>query len=163
MSEEKIVQYRSLPKVIFRVREQGKLVIYIDGVFDIRHEGYDEYVELARGLGHTLVVGVKPDDLASLKGVDVPYNTQAKRVKQMASYESVDVVTALPPLGNYSIPEYRIKVFSHLLPSAYAIMSRDAYLKEKKACVAAVPGISLLLLVGNPKTTSSTELRRIIR
>jgi rfaE bifunctional protein nucleotidyltransferase chain/domain len=74
-------------------RRSGSLV-FTNGCFELLHAGHVDYLERARALGDTLVVGVNSDASARrlAKGVGRPIVAEADRALVVASLESVDGV-----------------------------------------------------------------------
>lgn len=70
--------------------------VFTNGVFDILHRGHVTYLDRARRLGGSLIVGVNTD--ASVrrlgKGTDRPVNSLADRLAVLAALESVSLVAA---------------------------------------------------------------------
>ena len=70
--------------------------VFTNGVFDILHRGHVTYLDRARRLGGSLIVGVNTD--ASVrrlgKGVDRPVNSLDDRLAVLAALESVSLVVA---------------------------------------------------------------------
>jgi D-glycero-beta-D-manno-heptose 1-phosphate adenylyltransferase len=68
--------------------------VFTNGVFDILHVGHVTYLERARALGASLIVGVNTD--ASVrrlgKGSERPINTLDDRLAVLAALESVTLV-----------------------------------------------------------------------
>jgi D-glycero-beta-D-manno-heptose 1-phosphate adenylyltransferase len=79
-----------------RVLAMPRPLVFTNGVFDILHRGHVTYLDRARGLGASLVVGVNTD--ASVrrlgKGSERPINTLADRSAVLAALESVSLVIA---------------------------------------------------------------------
>jgi rfaE bifunctional protein nucleotidyltransferase chain/domain len=69
-------------------------LVFTNGVFDILHRGHASYLDQARSLGASLVVGVNTDASVKLlgKGDDRPINSQADRQALLAALASVDLV-----------------------------------------------------------------------
>ena len=71
-------------------------LVFTNGCFDILHRGHICYLEEARNLGASLLVGVNSD--ASVKrqgkGEDRPINHLDDRMALLASLECVDLVTS---------------------------------------------------------------------
>ena len=69
-------------------------VVFTNGVFDILHRGHVTYLEEARELGASLVVGLNSDASARRlgKGPDRPLNTELDRACVLAALESVSLV-----------------------------------------------------------------------
>jgi len=70
-------------------------LVFTNGCFDILHRGHVTYLDRARALGATLVVGVNTD--ASVrrlgKGEGRPINPLEDRLHVLAALEAVDLVT----------------------------------------------------------------------
>jgi rfaE bifunctional protein nucleotidyltransferase chain/domain len=68
--------------------------VFTNGVFDILHRGHASYLDQARSLGGSLVVGVNTDASVKMlgKGDDRPINTEADRQALLAALASVDLV-----------------------------------------------------------------------
>ena len=91
-------------------------VVFTNGCFDILHRGHATYLEQARNLGASLVVGVNSD--ASVKrqgkGDDRPMNTLEDRMSVLASLACVDAVVCFDDDTPYSliktiIPQHLVK------------------------------------------------------
>lgn len=69
--------------------------VFTNGVFDVLHRGHVSYLQAARLLGGSLIVGLNTDRSArSLgKGPDRPLNRQEDRAWVLAALASVDLVT----------------------------------------------------------------------
>jgi len=70
-------------------------LVFTNGVFDILHRGHVSYLEKARALGGSLVLGLNSDASARLlgKGPDRPLNAELDRACVLAALESVSLVT----------------------------------------------------------------------
>ena len=91
-------------------------LVFTNGCFDILHRGHVTYLQSARNLGASLVVGVNSD--ASVrrqnKGSDRPINTLADRMALLAALECVDAVVAFDDdtpekLIHQVIPDHLVK------------------------------------------------------
>ncbi len=78
-----------------RVAELPRPIVFTNGCFDILHRGHVAYLEEARALGASLIVGVNTDASARRlnKGADRPINPLADRMAVLAALESVSLVT----------------------------------------------------------------------
>lgn len=159
IEQNKLLDYSLATDEIAKLRSRGKKVIYIDGVFDLLHSGHLEKCRQARLEGDVLVIGIKPDSMVKrMKGENRPIRPQSERQLVLAGLEAVDYVTILPDIEELSVPEWRIQILKHLSPSAYAIMKGDENQADKAEYVGAIPGTSLVLLEGMPKTQSTTSI-----
>ena len=70
-------------------------VVFTNGAFDVLHRGHASYLEQARQLGASLVVGVNTDASAKRlgKGPERPLNSQQDRALLLAALASVSLVT----------------------------------------------------------------------
>ena len=76
-------------------REQGRRIVFTNGVFDILHRGHVTLLSRAKELGDVLVVGVNSDDsVRRLKGPERPVNPLEDRVQVLAALSSVDYIVA---------------------------------------------------------------------
>ena len=75
-------------------RQQPGPIVFTNGVFDLLHPGHVELLELARGEGKALIVGINSD--ASVrrlgKGAERPLMGEAARARVVAALECVDCV-----------------------------------------------------------------------
>ena len=77
-----------------RVGTLARPLVFTNGVFDILHRGHVTYLDHARRLGASLVVGVNTDASARKlnKGTDRPVNPLEERMAVLAALESVSLV-----------------------------------------------------------------------
>lgn len=78
-----------------RIASLPKPVVFTNGVFDILHRGHVSYLEQARALGGSLVLGLNSDVSARGlgKGPDRPLNAETDRACVLAALESISLVT----------------------------------------------------------------------
>jgi D-glycero-beta-D-manno-heptose 1-phosphate adenylyltransferase len=79
-----------------RLSVLARPIVFTNGCFDILHRGHVTYLEEARSLGASLIVGVNSDASARRlnKGPDRPINTLEDRLAVLAALESVSLVVA---------------------------------------------------------------------
>jgi D-beta-D-heptose 7-phosphate kinase / D-beta-D-heptose 1-phosphate adenosyltransferase len=90
---EKIVSIDTLIDRLAALRASGRTVVFTNGCFDLLHVGHITYLNEARGLGDTLVVGLNTDrSVSALKGPSRPIIPEEERSHLMAALECVDYV-----------------------------------------------------------------------
>jgi D-glycero-beta-D-manno-heptose 1-phosphate adenylyltransferase len=73
------------------LREQGKVVVVVNGAFDLLHVGHVRYLAAARALGDALFVAVNSDaSVRALKGPTRPVMPENERVELLSHLECVD-------------------------------------------------------------------------
>lgn len=88
-----VVSLEAAEEQATRVREQGGVVVFTNGCFDLLHVGHLACLRAAKQAGHLLVVGVNSDaSVRSLKGANRPIVPQAERAELVAGLEPVDLV-----------------------------------------------------------------------
>jgi len=99
----KIVSLPNLKRVVRRLKDKGKIVVFTNGCFDILHYGHIKYLQDARSKGDFLVVAVNSDSsIKKIKAKNRPVIPQGDRLKTVAALSSVDFVVlfnADNPLG----------------------------------------------------------------
>jgi D-glycero-beta-D-manno-heptose 1-phosphate adenylyltransferase len=74
-------------------RENGKRVVFTNGVFDLVHPGHARYLRDARSLGDVLIVAVNSDrSTRTIKGPQRPINPERERAEVLAALAAVDAV-----------------------------------------------------------------------
>jgi D-glycero-beta-D-manno-heptose 1-phosphate adenylyltransferase len=88
----KIVRARG--EVAARIAALPRPLVFTNGCFDILHRGHVTYLEEARALGESLVVGVNTDVSARRlnKGADRPINPLEDRLAVLAALAAVSLV-----------------------------------------------------------------------
>ena len=89
--ESKICQAVDLPAALAKL---PRPIVFTNGVLDILHRGHASYLDQARNLGGSLVVGVNTDASVKMlgKGDDRPINAEGDRQALLAALASVDLV-----------------------------------------------------------------------
>jgi len=94
-SKSKILE-PDLNQIESKIAHLKQPLVFTNGCFDILHRGHVSYLESARNLGGSLIVGVNSD--ASVKrqnkGEDRPINSIDDRLAILAALECVDAVIA---------------------------------------------------------------------
>ena len=72
------------------LRENGRRVVFTNGVFDLLHPGHVRYLEAARREGDALIVGVNSDRSArGNKGPSRPITPEGERAEMLAALACV--------------------------------------------------------------------------
>jgi D-beta-D-heptose 7-phosphate kinase/D-beta-D-heptose 1-phosphate adenosyltransferase len=92
-SDEKLTDLDRLVEWVTECREDGRRIVFTNGVFDLLHTGHLKLLESAAGLGDRLVVGINRDDsVRQLKGPERPLVPFEQRAALVAGLEVVDRV-----------------------------------------------------------------------
>lgn len=87
---DKLIAWEDLPKWRAAIRSRGQTLVVTNGCFDLLHIGHVTYLEQARKLGDTLLIGVNSDAaVQELKGPNRPVNSESDRAAVLAALESV--------------------------------------------------------------------------
>jgi D-beta-D-heptose 7-phosphate kinase/D-beta-D-heptose 1-phosphate adenosyltransferase len=78
---------------IERRQQNGAVVVFTNGVFDLLHPGHVRYLQQARALGDALVLGLNSDgSVRRNKGTERPITPEAERAEIVAALSCIDVV-----------------------------------------------------------------------
>ncbi|MFC1809317.1 D-glycero-beta-D-manno-heptose 1-phosphate adenylyltransferase [Candidatus Omnitrophota bacterium] len=89
----KIISLKKAKEIRKSLKKRRKKLVFSNGCFDILHVGHVCYLQAARRLGDTLLVGLNRDDsVRRLKGPKRPINSEKARAKVLAALECVDYV-----------------------------------------------------------------------
>lgn len=82
-------------KIRKKIKEEGKKLVFTNGVFDIIHRGHVDYLNRAKALGDYLVVALNSDEsVKRLKGEERPINKLEDRAFVLANLKAVDFVVS---------------------------------------------------------------------
>ncbi len=88
-----IFELEEFVKLIKRSPEDWRPLVFTNGCFDLIHVGHVRYLESAKALGKTLVVGLNSDrSVQALKGSSRPIVTEDQRAEVMAALKPVNAV-----------------------------------------------------------------------
>ena len=101
---EKVLSLEQMLRERQRLRSAGARLVFTNGVFDLLHVGHVRYLEQARALGDTLVVGINSDrTVRELKGPNRPIFDQGERAEIVAALRHVDYVTIFDDVSPRSL------------------------------------------------------------
>ncbi|HEV7398210.1 MAG TPA: D-glycero-beta-D-manno-heptose 1-phosphate adenylyltransferase [Pyrinomonadaceae bacterium] len=87
-----------------RLKEEGKRLVFTNGVFDLLHVGHVRYLEAARALGDALLVAINSDrSVRELKGDERPLINELERAEILAALRSVSYVTVFDDISPRSL------------------------------------------------------------
>lgn len=95
MGEEKIIPIERIEEVVkeYRLANPGKKIVTTNGAFDIIHAGHIRSLNLAKGFGDLLIVGLNSDSsIRAYKSPLRPIIPQRERAILLASLEMVGYV-----------------------------------------------------------------------
>jgi D-beta-D-heptose 7-phosphate kinase/D-beta-D-heptose 1-phosphate adenosyltransferase len=93
LSNNKILTRDLLSKTVFRLREDGKRIVFTNGCFDLFHIGHLKLLKQAKEMGDVLVVGINSEhSVKRLKGEGRPFIGENDRANIIAALDCVDYV-----------------------------------------------------------------------
>ena len=158
-SADKTISWEQLPAWRDRLRAQGRTLVVTNGCFDLLHLGHVTYLEAARALGDTLLVGVNSDaGVRELKGPDRPVNSEADRAAVLAALQSVDAVCVFAD-------RTAMRFLSTVQPDIYAKggdYTIDTINQEERRLVENLGG-KVAIIPGVPGKSTTALLEKISR
>jgi rfaE bifunctional protein nucleotidyltransferase chain/domain len=151
MSSAPILDREKLAAAVADVRSSGERIILANGCFDLLHVGHVRYLQGAKDLGGTLIVGINSDrQAAELKGKGRPFMPENERAELVASLRCVDIVTIFDePTVEELIRAIRPDVHAKGTDYTTETVPERDIIREIGGTVA---------IVGDPKDHSSTDL-----
>ncbi|PXX44369.1 PfkB family carbohydrate kinase [Aquitalea magnusonii] len=123
MSTEKIKTLDELAHITEQLRSSGQKVIHCHGTFDLMHTGHIKHLQLARSLGHVLIVTITSDDFVR-KGPGRPVFSELLRAENLAALSCVDFL-AISNAETAILAIEKIKPFLYVKGSDYADPTKD--------------------------------------
>ena len=140
-----------LASIVEDLKAKGKIIVFVNGCFDILHVGHIRYLKGAKALGDILIAALNSDvSVRALKGSGRPLTPEGERMEILSAIRFVDYVTIFS--------ETRVdKLLLKLKPHIHA--------KGTDYTVETVPERQTVLsyggqvaIVGDPKNHSSSEM-----
>lgn len=90
----KIKSREEITAIVEKARSENKMIVTLNGSFDLLHTGHLDILEEAAKQGDLLIVGLNSDrSVKSYKGDSRPIIPEEHRARMLASLECVDYVT----------------------------------------------------------------------
>jgi rfaE bifunctional protein nucleotidyltransferase chain/domain len=135
-------------------------LVVVTGVFDLLHIGHLRFLEAARHLGDTLIVGVEDDArVRRWKGLDRPIMTEDDRCNLLAALRVVDRVFLIS--GERVDPGYYVELLRPLAPRFLAVTADDPFLAEKRAAMERI-GVEVRVVIPRIENYSTSRLIRLL-
>ena len=91
--EKSLYSWEEMKNLVQQWQNQGDIVVFTNGCFDILHRGHLTYLAEAAELGDHLIIGLNSDDsVRRLKGSHRPVNGEADRAFMLSALRFVDAV-----------------------------------------------------------------------
>ena len=156
MTARYIPDHEELARVVADLRAGGRVVVFVNGCFDLIHVGHIRYLRGAKEEGDVLLLALNSDaSIRGNKGEGRPAQPEDERIEVVSALEMVDLVTV------FSDPTVD-RLLTLLTPDVHA--KGTDYTEEtvpERETVLAYGG--RIAIVGDPKDHSSSELLRSIR
>lgn len=87
----KLKNLEQLKKIVVAEKQNGKIIVFANGCFDILHPGHVRYLEAARAEGDLLIVALNSDpSIRRLKGEGRPILEERDRIILLSALECID-------------------------------------------------------------------------
>ena len=165
----KVISLGSASDNLKTARNEGKVVGFVEGVFDILHLGHIELIEFAKKHCDVLVVGVASDAyVRSTKGPDRPIFNQTIRCKVLSALSGVDFVVKednpAAVLEDKSAENYLHKVSKVIRPDVIIASGvTDRNIEAKKARADEIGAKFIIQKDPRPdKNSSTTQILKLV-
>jgi len=99
-----IVTLKALKKILKRLREQNKRIVFTNGCFDIIHAGHVRVLKKSKKKGDVLIVGLNSDkSVRKIKGKKRPIMNERDRALILDSIKYVDYVVLFDEETPYNL------------------------------------------------------------
>ena len=110
----KLKTLEELAPIVRRLQEEGKVIVWTNGCFDILHVGHITYLLAAARLGDVLIVGLNSDaSVRENKGPNRPVVSESDRALVLSALECIDYVTIFSD-------KTTVRILEMLKPDVYA-------------------------------------------
>lgn len=142
--------------ILEKRKQEGAVVVFGNGCFELIHVGHVRYISAAKELGDILIIAVNTDEsMKKIKPDRRPVNPDYERFEIIASLESVDYVVPLSDTNPISL--------LHLFRPHIHTKGTDYTLDKipERSVVENYGG--RVVLVGDPKEHSTTRMLSDLR
>ena len=88
-----VVKIKKIIQIRKQAKDEGKIVVFTNGCFDILHPGHIECLQKAKEMGDILIIGLNTDNsVKKLKGSSRPIFNESDRAKVLSAIRWVDYV-----------------------------------------------------------------------
>ena len=128
---------------------KNKNIVFTNGCFDVLHSGHIKYLEISKGFGDLLIVGLNSDEsIRRIKGKNRPINYQKDRAYMLSALEFVDYIVIFDDDTPYNL-------INQIKPD---IITKGAdYSKDEVVGADIVNEVKLIDLFGEQSTTKLIE------
>jgi D-glycero-beta-D-manno-heptose 1-phosphate adenylyltransferase len=141
-------------------RSQGSGLVVATGVFDLLHIGHLRFLEAARQLGDSLIVGVESDArVRRWKGPRRPIQSEEDRSALVGALKVVDHVFTIT--GERTDPAFYVELLRPLRARYLAVTADDPLLAAKREAMAAI-GVELRVVIPRIENYSTTRLIELL-
>ncbi len=152
----KIMELAELKEEIERLKEDGELIVFTNGCFDILHVGHIRYLKKAASLGDKLVLAVNSDSsVRELKGNNRPFVPEEERLEMLAALEMIDYLVLFSEIDCRSVLE-------ELKPQIY-VKGGDYRIEDLPEAETVYSYGGKIVLITEIKGRSTTNLIKKIR
>ncbi|MBP7088189.1 MAG: adenylyltransferase/cytidyltransferase family protein [Candidatus Omnitrophica bacterium] len=100
----KIKSLSDLKKVVYKLKKEGKKIVFTNGCFDILHPGHIKILTIAKNKGDILIVGLNSDSsVHKIKGLKRPILKEKARAKILEHIDVVDYITIFSEKTPYEV------------------------------------------------------------
>src|SRR6056297_1455030 len=152
----KIMELAELKEEIEMLKEDGELIVFTNGCFDILHVGHIRYLKKAASLGDKLVLAVNSDSsVKNLKGGSRPFVPEAERLEMLAALEMIDYLILFSEIDARALLE-------EIKPQLY-VKGGDYRIKDLPEAETVYNYGGKIILISEVKGKSTTNIIKKIR
>jgi len=136
----------------------GNNIVIIGGCFDILHPGHLEFIRRSKKEGDILVLLLESDEnIARMKGVGHPINSQGVRANNLSHQTEVDVIVLLTMPES---DEYYYNLVKSIRPAIIAVTENDPLIEVKKDQASRVNGKVVAVMKRDVRYSTTAIINR---